>query len=180
MTLRYERKRITLAVVAGQGFVNLGLARTGFANAAKLNTIIRGAFAAVQMPQYTPDAFRKTLMYLGAELCHGPEAFKAWSMNLGHEKGGHNHQFLPARHDQTADGIDPRHRGLGRGFKPAIKGLDAKRSRLGLLHQRLQCLQIHIVLSTSDATRALNAASWFMRFDMFCYPGSCRPTDVRS
>ena len=71
--------------VVGQGFVNLGLARERFANAAKLNMIIRGAFAAVQMPQYTPHAFRKTLTHLGAELCHGPEAFKAWSMNLGHE-----------------------------------------------------------------------------------------------
>lgn len=72
-------------VMAGRGFVNLGLARTGFASAAKLNTIIKGAFAAVQMPQYTPHAFRKTLTHLGAELCEGPEAFKAWSMNLGHE-----------------------------------------------------------------------------------------------
>ena len=74
-----------VGVVEGQGFTNLGLARTGYTNAAKLNTIIRGAFDAVQMPQYTPHAFRKTLTHLGAELCKGPEAFKAWSMNLGHE-----------------------------------------------------------------------------------------------
>ena len=71
--------------VTGQGFVNLGLARTGFANAAKLNMIIRGAFAAVQMPQYTPHAFRKTLGHLGSDLCKSPAQFKAWSMNLGHE-----------------------------------------------------------------------------------------------
>lgn len=74
-----------VGVVEGQGFTNLGLARTGFANASKLNTIIRAAFAAVQMPQYTPHAFRKTLTHLGNEMCKGPEAFKAWSMNLGHD-----------------------------------------------------------------------------------------------
>jgi len=74
-----------VGVVEGQGFTNLGLARAGYAGAAKLNTIIRGAFAAVQMPQYTPHAFRKTLTHLGNELCINPEEFNAWSMNLGHE-----------------------------------------------------------------------------------------------
>lgn len=74
-----------VGVVEGQGFTNLGLAREGFANAAKLNTIIRGAFAAVQMPEYTPHAFRKTLTHLGNELASTPEEFKAWSLNLGHE-----------------------------------------------------------------------------------------------
>lgn len=33
-----------IAVVQGQGFANTGLARTGFANAAKLNAVIRAAF----------------------------------------------------------------------------------------------------------------------------------------
>ena len=72
-------------VLPGQGFTNLGLARTCFSNASKLNTIIKAAFANVQMPQYTPHAFRKTLTHLGNELCQTPECFKAWSMNLGHE-----------------------------------------------------------------------------------------------
>ncbi len=72
-------------MVEGQGFANLGLARDGFASSAKLNGIIRGAFAAVQMQQFTPHAFRKTLTHLGSELCKKPEEFKAWSMNLGHE-----------------------------------------------------------------------------------------------
>ena len=74
-----------VGVVVGQGFANLGLARQGYANAAKLNTIIRGAFAAVQMPEYTPHSFRKTLGLLGSELYQNPETYKAWSMNLGHE-----------------------------------------------------------------------------------------------
>ncbi|WP_417713745.1 tyrosine-type recombinase/integrase [Pseudophaeobacter arcticus] len=77
--------KASVGVVKGQGFTNLGLARQPFANASKLNTIIKGAFAAVQMPQYTPHAFRKTLTHLGNELTKTPEEFKAWSMNLGHE-----------------------------------------------------------------------------------------------
>jgi integrase len=74
-----------VGVVEGKGFTNMGLARTGYANASKLNTIIRAAFASVQMPQYTPHAFRKTLTHYGDEVCPNREAFKAWSMNLGHE-----------------------------------------------------------------------------------------------
>lgn len=71
--------------VKGQGYTNLGLARVGFANAAKLNAIIRGAFAAVQMPEYTPHAFRKTIAALGDQLCRNQTEFKAWSMNMGHD-----------------------------------------------------------------------------------------------
>jgi len=74
-----------VGVVEGKGFANLGLAREGFANGAKLNLIIREAFAVVQLWQYTPHSFRKTLTHLGSELCKTPEQFKAWSMNMGHE-----------------------------------------------------------------------------------------------
>jgi hypothetical protein len=45
----------------------------GFANGAKLNLIIRGAFAAVQLPQYTQHNFRKTLTHLGSGLCKTAE-----------------------------------------------------------------------------------------------------------
>ncbi|UPH70244.1 hypothetical protein LGT41_0010565 [Abyssibius alkaniclasticus] len=74
-----------VAVVKGKGFANTSLARTGYTNGSKLNTIIRGAFAAVQMPQYTPHAFRKTLTHYSDKICPNREAFKAWSMNMGHE-----------------------------------------------------------------------------------------------
>lgn len=73
-----------VGVVAGQGFANLSLARRGYSGGAALNTIIRAAFAAVQLPQYTPHAFRKTLTLYGNELTKTPEQFKAWSLNLGH------------------------------------------------------------------------------------------------
>ncbi|SEK62628.1 Site-specific recombinase XerD [Roseovarius nanhaiticus] len=74
-----------IGVVAGQGFANMGLAREGYAGSAKINAIIRSAFAAVQMPQYTPHSLRKTLVKFGNEKCKTMEEWKAWSMNLGHE-----------------------------------------------------------------------------------------------
>ena len=66
-------------------FARIGFARSGYANTGKLNGIIRDAFARVQLPQFTPHAFRKTLAIYGDGLCRTREQFKAWSMNLGHE-----------------------------------------------------------------------------------------------
>lgn len=74
-----------IGVVEGQGFANVGLSRDCYAGSAKINAIVRGAFAAVQMPQYTPHSLRKTLVKLGDEKCKTMEQWKAWSMNLGHE-----------------------------------------------------------------------------------------------
>ncbi|MDJ0825298.1 MAG: site-specific integrase [Rhodobacter sp.] len=69
----------------GQGFANLGVSREGYSSTAQLNRIIRTAFANVQMPEYTPHSFRKTLFVYGTEVCDGLEEIKAWSRNLGHE-----------------------------------------------------------------------------------------------
>ena len=66
-------------------FARFGLARAFYAGGGKLNGIIREAFAAVQMPEYTPHSFRKTLATYGSRICQTPEQFKAWSMNFGHE-----------------------------------------------------------------------------------------------
>lgn len=71
--------------VRGKGFTNEGLDRVSYANSGKLNAVIRSAFARVQLPEYTPHSFRKTLMKLGDEICTTAEELKAWSMNLGHE-----------------------------------------------------------------------------------------------
>jgi integrase len=70
---------------AGEGFANLGLSREGYSGTTKLNQIIRTAFAQVQLPEYTPHSFRKTLFLFGTELCQTLEEIKAWSRNLGHE-----------------------------------------------------------------------------------------------
>ncbi|AVW90649.1 site-specific integrase [Celeribacter baekdonensis] len=74
-----------IAYVEGQGLVNVGLDRVGYSGSAKLNEIIRTAFAVVQMPAFTPHSFRKTLVKHGDEVCTSLEQLKAWSMNLGHE-----------------------------------------------------------------------------------------------
>ena len=74
-----------VGVAPGGGFAVLGLSRHGYANGSKLNGIIRAAFALVQMPQYTPHSFRKTLVLHGDQICTSMEERKAWSMNLGHD-----------------------------------------------------------------------------------------------
>lgn len=69
----------------GGGFAVLGLSRDCYSSGSKLNAIIRTAFAQVQMPEYTPHSFRKTLALYGDKVCRNMEQFKAWSMNMGHE-----------------------------------------------------------------------------------------------
>jgi integrase len=56
-----------------------------YSNSSKINAIIRNAFAMVQLPEYTPHLFRKTLAMHGDQICNNLEQMKAWSMNLGHE-----------------------------------------------------------------------------------------------
>jgi len=70
---------------ANGGFENQGLSRDPFANSSPLNKIIRNAFAMVQMPEYTPHAFRTTLIRMANDRCSTVEEFKAWGMNIGHE-----------------------------------------------------------------------------------------------
>jgi hypothetical protein len=36
------------------------------------------------LPYFNPHSFRNTLAILGEKICPNPEAFKAWSQNLGH------------------------------------------------------------------------------------------------
>ena len=67
-------------------FFHEKLSREPYANAAKIRTIIRNAFAMVQLPEFTPHSFRKTLWLYGDEVCDTMEQRKAWSLNLGHER----------------------------------------------------------------------------------------------
>ena len=63
----------------------MGLSRDPYATTTPLNKIIRNAFAMVQLPQYTPHAFRTTLIEMASARCGTAEEFKAWGMNIGHE-----------------------------------------------------------------------------------------------
>jgi len=51
------------------GFQKIGLSRDPFATTTPLNKIIRDAFALVQLPQYTPHAFRTTLIKMANDHC---------------------------------------------------------------------------------------------------------------
>jgi hypothetical protein len=61
----------------GHGFANLGLSRDCYAGTTQLNAVICNAFAAVQLPEYTPHSLRKTLVLYGNEVCPNFEAMKA-------------------------------------------------------------------------------------------------------
>ncbi len=66
------------------GFQASGLSRQPFASTGPLNEIVQEAFAAVQLPRYTPHSFRHMLALHGDKLCPTRETFKAWSQNMGH------------------------------------------------------------------------------------------------
>ena len=67
-------------------FEAVGLERAHWSGGAAIRIIFRGAFAHAGLPYFNPHSFRKTLARLGEVVCKTPEAFKAWSQNLGHEK----------------------------------------------------------------------------------------------
>ena len=66
-------------------FVASGIKPEHWSNATPIRTIFREAFEAASLPYFNPHSFRKTLVTLGQQLCQTPEAFKAWSQNLGHD-----------------------------------------------------------------------------------------------
>jgi integrase len=67
-------------------FEAVGLDRAHWSDAAAIRRIFREAFEGAGLPYFHPHSFRKTLAALGERVCKTPEAFKAWSQNLGHEK----------------------------------------------------------------------------------------------
>lgn len=76
----------TKVVVGATGqFVPDGLQRQHWSNATPIRRVFREAFAAAGLPYFNPHSLRSTLVGLGEKLCQTPEAFKAWSQNLGHE-----------------------------------------------------------------------------------------------
>jgi integrase len=65
-------------------FENGGLVRKHWRDAAAIRKIFKGAFQDAGLPYFNPHSFRNTLATLGERICPTPEAFKAWSQNLGH------------------------------------------------------------------------------------------------
>ncbi|MDA3876584.1 MAG: tyrosine-type recombinase/integrase [Halothiobacillus sp.] len=79
----FPRTKVVLGAT-GQ-FESGGLQRKHWSNATPIRRVFREAFAAVGLPYFNPHSLRSTLVGLGQKLCQTPEAFKAWSQNLGHE-----------------------------------------------------------------------------------------------
>ncbi len=75
-----------IALGADRQFAVCGLDRAHWSSASPIRAIFREAFDRAGLPYFNPHSFRNTLVRLGEELCKPPEAFKAWSQNLGHEK----------------------------------------------------------------------------------------------
>ncbi len=79
----FPKAQMRLATTGG--FQKVGMSRDPFATTTPLNQIIRNAFAMVQLPQYTPHAFRTTLIKMANDRCKTVEGLKAWGMNIGHD-----------------------------------------------------------------------------------------------
>jgi integrase len=72
-------------VGSSRQFEAAGLARRHWSSAGPIRAVFKEAFTGAGLPYFNPHSFRKTLAQLGERRCHTPEAFKAWSQNLGHE-----------------------------------------------------------------------------------------------
>lgn len=77
--------RTKVAVDSNGLFAPAGLERGHWSNASPIREVFRAAFTAAGLPYYIPHSLRSTLVQLGQKVCRSPEAFKAWSQNLGHE-----------------------------------------------------------------------------------------------
>ncbi len=70
---------------ADRQFEVVGLARKHWSNATPIRKIFKEAFTNAGLPYANPHSFRNRLAQLAYELRLGPEEFKVWSQNLGHE-----------------------------------------------------------------------------------------------
>lgn len=66
-------------------FEAAGLDRRCWSSSAPVRRIFRSAFERASLPYFHPHSFRDTLAQLGERICT-PEQYKAWSLNMGHEK----------------------------------------------------------------------------------------------
>ncbi|WP_018698727.1 tyrosine-type recombinase/integrase [Amorphus coralli] len=71
--------------LAGGKFAVAGLSHRHWTNAAPIRRVFKEHFERAGLPYSNPHSLRKTLARFGEKACTSPEAFKAWSQNLGHE-----------------------------------------------------------------------------------------------
>ncbi|MCI2399131.1 tyrosine-type recombinase/integrase [Aliiroseovarius subalbicans] len=65
-------------------FKVVGLQRDTYKNANAIRALVKEAFSRADLPQFTPHAFRKTLVKWADTQYPTREAFKAFSQNIGH------------------------------------------------------------------------------------------------
>lgn len=75
-----------VALSSQRQFEASGLERNHWSSASPIRRIFQEAFTLAGLPYFNPHSLRNTLVRLGEGVCKSPEAFKAWSQNLGHEK----------------------------------------------------------------------------------------------
>lgn len=75
-----------IAVGASRHFEADGLDRKHWSTSTPIRTIFEDAFSGAGLDYFNPHSIRDTLVKLGEGTCNGPEEFKAWSQNLGHDK----------------------------------------------------------------------------------------------
>jgi integrase len=75
-----------IALGANRQFGAAGLAQAHWSSASPIRAIFKEAFVNAGLPYFHPHSIRHTLARFGEERRQTPEAFKAWSQNLGHEK----------------------------------------------------------------------------------------------
>jgi integrase len=71
---------------ASGSFAAIGLTKNHWSSTEPVRKIFRTAFGRAGVDYFHPHSFRHMLARLGERVCPGPEAFKAWSQNLGHER----------------------------------------------------------------------------------------------
>jgi integrase len=67
-------------------FTVIGFRRAHWKNADAIRQAFKTSFESVGLPYFHPHSVRHTLAMLGETQCIGPESFKSWSQNLGHDK----------------------------------------------------------------------------------------------
>jgi integrase/recombinase XerD len=79
----FPRTKVSLS--ADGHFAPSCLDNEHWSNATPIRKVFRRAFEGADLPYFNPHSLRRTLVGLGEKLCRTPEAFKAWSQNLGHD-----------------------------------------------------------------------------------------------
>lgn len=77
--------KTAMTISDAQRFQHVELERKHWAGTSAIRAVFKEAFPAAGLPYFHPHSLRDTLVQLGEKLCRSPEAFKAWSQNLGHE-----------------------------------------------------------------------------------------------